>query len=54
MDLKELPSNVGDENISEEANSLISSLPSCSDFQGKKLCNYQGCWYKYNTLQGVS
>ena len=53
MDLKELPSNVGDDNISEEANSLISSLPLCTDFQGKKLCNYQGCWYKYNTLQGV-
>ncbi|KAH0909648.1 hypothetical protein HID58_032969, partial [Brassica napus] len=53
MDLKELPSNVGDGNISEEANILISSLPLCTDFQGKKLCNYQGCWYKYNTLQGV-
>ncbi|KAJ0265764.1 Sulfotransferase domain-containing protein [Hirschfeldia incana] len=53
MDLKELLSNVGDETISEETNILISSLPSCTDFQGKKLCNYQGYWYKNNTLQGV-
>ncbi|CAH8377040.1 unnamed protein product [Eruca vesicaria subsp. sativa] len=53
MDLKELPSNVGDNNISEETNILISSLPSCTDFEGKKLCNYQGFWYYYNTLQGV-
>ncbi|KAG2302692.1 hypothetical protein Bca52824_031343 [Brassica carinata] len=53
MDLKDLISNVGDNKISEETNILISSLPSCTDFQGKKLCNYQGCWYYYNALQGV-
>ncbi|KAF3558113.1 hypothetical protein F2Q69_00011284, partial [Brassica cretica] len=32
---------------------LISSLPSHTDSQGHKLCKYQGCWYYYNTLQGV-
>ncbi|KAF8092929.1 hypothetical protein N665_0396s0018 [Sinapis alba] len=53
MDLKELPLNVRDDNISEETNILISSLPSHTDFRGNKLCNYQGCWYYYNTLQGV-
>ncbi|KAG2331375.1 hypothetical protein Bca52824_002555 [Brassica carinata] len=53
MDLKELPSNVGDDKVSEETNILISCLPSHTDFQGKKLCNYQGCWYYYNALQGV-
>ncbi|KAF8092927.1 hypothetical protein N665_0396s0016 [Sinapis alba] len=53
MDLKELTLNIGDDKISEETNILISSLPSHTDFLADKLCNYQGCWYYYNTLQGV-
>ncbi|KAJ4877348.1 Cytosolic sulfotransferase 1 [Raphanus sativus] len=53
MDLKELPSNVGDNKISEETSILISTLPSHTDFRANKLCNYQGSWYYYNTLQGV-
>ncbi|XP_019082754.1 PREDICTED: cytosolic sulfotransferase 1-like [Camelina sativa] len=53
MDLKERPLNVRGDKISEETKSLISSLPSDADGQGKKLCKYQGCWYYYNTLQGV-
>ncbi|XP_023634253.1 cytosolic sulfotransferase 1 [Capsella rubella] len=35
------------------ARTLISSLPSDTDVKGKKLCNYQGCWYYYNNLQAV-
>ncbi|CAH2048051.1 unnamed protein product, partial [Thlaspi arvense] len=50
MDLNERPS--GDK-ITEETKILISSLPSDADGVGEKLCNYQGCWYYYNTLQGV-
>ncbi|CAF1696479.1 unnamed protein product [Brassica napus] len=38
--------------VSEETKKLISSLPTDKDFQGN-LCKYQGCWYYYNTLQGV-
>ncbi|WZZ51511.1 hypothetical protein YC2023_051618 [Brassica napus] len=53
MDSKELPSILRDDNISEETNKLISSLPSHKDTGGLKLCKYQGCWYSYNTLQGV-
>ncbi|KAH0857244.1 hypothetical protein HID58_085505, partial [Brassica napus] len=53
MDPKELPSNVRDDEISEETKKLISSLPSRIDYQGNKICKYQGCWYFYNTLQGV-
>ncbi|CDY34676.1 BnaC04g20070D [Brassica napus] len=53
MDPKELPPNVRDDKISEETKKLISSLPSHTDSQGQKLCKYQGCWYYYNTLQGV-
>ncbi|XP_024008789.1 cytosolic sulfotransferase 1 isoform X2 [Eutrema salsugineum] len=48
VDLKEK----GD-NITEETMSLISSLPSHADAQGKKLCKYQGTWYYFNILQGV-
>ncbi|ESQ50121.1 hypothetical protein EUTSA_v10002041mg [Eutrema salsugineum] len=53
MDTKHLPSNLRDDMISEETKSLISSLPSHTDAQGGKICKYQGCWYHYNTLQGV-
>ncbi|ESQ29125.1 hypothetical protein EUTSA_v10024157mg [Eutrema salsugineum] len=54
MDLKEkLPVNVRDDKISEETKSLISSLPSHTDSHGNKMCRFQGCWYYYNTLQGV-
>ncbi|WZZ51520.1 hypothetical protein YC2023_051627 [Brassica napus] len=53
MDPKELPPNVRDDKISEETKKLTSSLPSHTDSQGQKLCKYQGCWYYYNTLQGV-
>ena len=53
MDPKELPPNVRDDKISEETKKLISSLPTHTDSQGQKLCKYQGCWYYYNTLQGV-
>ncbi|WZZ13099.1 hypothetical protein YC2023_106188 [Brassica napus] len=53
MDPKELPSNIGDDKISEETKKLISSLHSHIDYQGHKICKYQGCWYFYNTLQGV-
>lgn len=49
---KELPQNLREDNLSEETKTLISSLPSDKDFLGK-LCNYQGCWYYPNTLQGV-
>ncbi|RID44473.1 hypothetical protein BRARA_I01262 [Brassica rapa] len=43
MDPKELPSNVGDDKISEETKKLISSLPSHIDYQGHKICvlNFQ-------------
>ncbi|CDY62444.1 BnaC04g54890D [Brassica napus] len=53
MDPKELPANIKDDKISEETKKLISSLPSHTDSQGKNICQYQGCWYYYNTLQGV-
>ncbi|ESQ29129.1 hypothetical protein EUTSA_v10024038mg [Eutrema salsugineum] len=53
MDPKDLLSIVKDDKITEETRSLISSLPSHEDFQGKKICKYQGCWYFHNTLQGV-
>lgn len=53
MDPKELPANIRDDKISEETKKLISSLPSHTDSQGQKICQYQGCWYYYNTLQGV-
>ncbi|CAN7012482.1 hypothetical protein Bca4012_030819 [Brassica carinata] len=53
MDPKGAPSILRDDKISEETNMLISSLLSRTDFQGQKLCQYQGCWYYYNTLQGV-
>ncbi|ESQ29130.1 hypothetical protein EUTSA_v10024068mg [Eutrema salsugineum] len=53
MDPKDLLSIVRDDKITKETKSLISSLPSHEDFQGRKLCKYQGCWYNYNTLQGV-
>uniref|UniRef100_M4F0C6 Sulfotransferase n=1 Tax=Brassica campestris TaxID=3711 RepID=M4F0C6_BRACM len=52
-DPKELPSNIRDDKKSEETKKLISSLPSHTDSQGHKICQYQGCWYYYNTLQGV-
>ncbi|EOA17912.1 hypothetical protein CARUB_v10006321mg [Capsella rubella] len=46
--------NFGDEeDIRTEVRSLISSLPSDTNIQGKKLCNYQGCWYYYKNLQAV-
>ncbi|KAL0792982.1 hypothetical protein Bca101_064359 [Brassica carinata] len=53
MDPKELPSIFRDDKISEETNKLISSLPLHKNIGGPKLCKYQGCWYSYNTLQGV-
>ncbi|KAJ4888426.1 Cytosolic sulfotransferase 1 [Raphanus sativus] len=53
MDPKELPSILREDKISEETKKLISSLLSHTDSQGQKLCQYQGCWYYYNTLQGV-
>ncbi|CAH2048053.1 unnamed protein product [Thlaspi arvense] len=49
----ERPSNARGDKITDETKILISSLPSDADGEGKKLCNYQGCWYYYNTLQGV-
>ncbi|KFK43385.1 hypothetical protein AALP_AA1G119200 [Arabis alpina] len=52
MSKKELPPPLGENYLSEESKTLISSLLSYQDFVGK-LCNYQGCWYFYNTLQGV-
>uniref|UniRef100_M4CNT8 Sulfotransferase n=1 Tax=Brassica campestris TaxID=3711 RepID=M4CNT8_BRACM len=48
----ELPMNLREDNVSEETKKLISSLPTDKDCIGK-LCKYQGCWYYYNTLQGV-
>ncbi|KAJ4877111.1 Cytosolic sulfotransferase 5 [Raphanus sativus] len=54
MDPKELPSNLRDDKISEETRKVISSLPSHTDYQGHKICKYQGCWYYYNTLQGTT
>ncbi|KAH0884221.1 hypothetical protein HID58_060317 [Brassica napus] len=53
MDPKGAPSILRNDKISEETNKLISSLLSRTDSQGQKLCQYQGCWYYYNTLQGV-
>ncbi|KAJ4904928.1 Cytosolic sulfotransferase 1 [Raphanus sativus] len=53
MDSKDLPVNIRDDKISEETKKLISSLPSYTVSQGQKICQYQGCWYYYNTLQGV-
>ncbi|XP_010458819.1 PREDICTED: cytosolic sulfotransferase 1-like [Camelina sativa] len=50
--MAELPMNLRDDNVSEETKTLISSLPTDEDSQGK-LCQYQGCWYYYNTLQAV-
>ncbi|VVA91228.1 unnamed protein product [Arabis nemorensis] len=52
MDKTELPTNVGEDSISEETKTLIFSLPSYKDSIGK-LYNYQGCWYYPNTLEGV-
>ncbi|VVA90903.1 unnamed protein product [Arabis nemorensis] len=49
---KELPSHLREDKLSEETKTLISSLVSYKD-ASRKLCNYQGCWYYYNTLQGV-
>ncbi|KAF2593075.1 hypothetical protein F2Q70_00043842 [Brassica cretica] len=42
-----------DDNIRTEIRSLISSLPSDADFQGAKIYNYQGCWYRNFALQAV-
>ncbi|XP_010440548.1 PREDICTED: cytosolic sulfotransferase 1-like [Camelina sativa] len=42
-----------DDGIRTEFRSLIASLPSDINIQGKKLCNYQGCWYYYKNLQAV-
>ncbi|KAF3528861.1 hypothetical protein DY000_02039215 [Brassica cretica] len=42
-----------DDNISQETNNLISSLPADKDFMGYSLYNYKGCWYYPNTLQAV-
>ncbi|KAG7543089.1 P-loop containing nucleoside triphosphate hydrolase [Arabidopsis thaliana x Arabidopsis arenosa] len=54
MNQSELLRNFGDdEDIRPEVKSLISSLPSYTDVEGKKLCNYQGCWYYYKNLQAV-
>ncbi|KAG7543088.1 Sulfotransferase domain [Arabidopsis thaliana x Arabidopsis arenosa] len=54
MNQSELLRNFGDdEDIRPEVRSLISSLPSYTDVEGKKLCNYQGCWYYYKNLQAV-
>ncbi|KAL1195359.1 Cytosolic sulfotransferase 7 [Cardamine amara subsp. amara] len=54
MNQTELPRNFGDnDGIRTETKSLISSLPLDVDFQGEKLCKYQGCWYQYKTLQAV-
>ncbi|CAA7026757.1 unnamed protein product [Microthlaspi erraticum] len=52
MDQDELHMNVRDDNVSEETKKLISSLQTDKDSKGK-ICKYQGCWYYYNTLQGV-
>ncbi|XP_019091637.1 PREDICTED: cytosolic sulfotransferase 1-like [Camelina sativa] len=47
MNQTELLKKFGDDD------NMISLLPSDSDFQGKKLYNYQGCWYQYKTLRAV-
>ncbi|XP_010460594.1 PREDICTED: cytosolic sulfotransferase 7-like [Camelina sativa] len=52
MDEKEIPKNLQRED-DEETMNLISSLPSCVDFEGTKLCQYQGCWYDSKTMQGI-
>ncbi|ESQ47447.1 hypothetical protein EUTSA_v10022446mg [Eutrema salsugineum] len=52
MDPKDTLSIARDK-ITEETKSLISSLPSHEDFQGRKICKYQGFWYFYTSLQGV-
>ncbi|XP_010499319.1 PREDICTED: cytosolic sulfotransferase 7-like [Camelina sativa] len=52
MDEKEIPENLHRED-DEETMNLISSLPSCVDFEGTKLCKYQGCWYDSKTMQGI-
>ncbi|CAF2073380.1 BnaC01g22680D [Brassica napus] len=48
-----LPNYMKDDNISQETNNLISSLPADKDFMGYSLYNYKGCWYYPNTLQAV-
>lgn len=54
MNPRELSRNMGDDDdIISQTRSLISSLPSDTDFQGETLYNYQGCWYQYKTLQAV-
>ncbi|KFK36076.1 hypothetical protein AALP_AA4G074200 [Arabis alpina] len=52
MGKKELRPYSGEDKLSEETKTLISSLPLDKDFV-EKVCYYQGCWYYYNTLQGV-
>ncbi|KFK43386.1 hypothetical protein AALP_AA1G119300 [Arabis alpina] len=52
MSKKELQPQLREDYLSEESKTLISSLLLSQNSVGK-LCNYQGCWYFYNTLQGV-
>ncbi|KAG5416364.1 hypothetical protein IGI04_003931 [Brassica rapa subsp. trilocularis] len=40
-------------NLSQECENLISSLPSEKDFMGKNLYSYQGSWYYPSTLQAI-
>ncbi|KAG2327216.1 hypothetical protein Bca52824_009944 [Brassica carinata] len=52
MDPKELSANIRDDKVNEETKKLISSLPSHTDSQGQKICQYQGCttWLKALTV----
>ncbi|KAL0719769.1 hypothetical protein Bca4012_069093 [Brassica carinata] len=53
QDLQTPPKYINDDDVSQECQNLISSLPSEKDSTGKKLYNYQGSWYYPNTIQAI-
>ncbi|XP_010545823.1 PREDICTED: cytosolic sulfotransferase 5-like [Tarenaya hassleriana] len=49
----EVPEFLRDDKLSEESKNLISRLAKDKNFQGTDICNYKGCWYFFNALQGI-
>ncbi|CAH8356456.1 unnamed protein product [Eruca vesicaria subsp. sativa] len=54
QNLLQTPQNfMKDDDVSQECENLISSLPSEKDFMGRNLYNYQGSWYYPSRLQAI-